>query len=112
MLCGDSDLKCVVGRSTKETGQLAVEKHLAELGLPWTSFRPQYIYGPKTNKREYLDWFIDRIIRDRTCPLPGDGTQRASVTNAEDVAAMMTSVVGKEEAAKGQVLRPLCFLAA
>eukprot|EP00283_Hemiselmis_rufescens_P003368 CAMPEP_0173420062 /NCGR_PEP_ID=MMETSP1357-20121228/1690_1 /TAXON_ID=77926 /ORGANISM="Hemiselmis rufescens, Strain PCC563" /LENGTH=363 /DNA_ID=CAMNT_0014382809 /DNA_START=19 /DNA_END=1110 /DNA_ORIENTATION=- len=89
--------------ATKATGQRGVEEHLDGLGLPWTSFRPQYIYGPKTNKRDYLDWFIDRVVRDRTCPLPGDGKQLASVTNCEDVAAMMTSVVGKEEAAAKQV---------
>jgi len=87
----------------KATGQKAVEEHLASLDLPWTSFRPQYIYGPKTNKRDYLDWFIDRIARDRVCPIPGDGKQRASVTNCEDVAAMMSSVVGQEDKAAGQV---------
>jgi hypothetical protein len=42
--------------AVKETGQRQVELHAQELGLPWTSFRPQYIYGPKTNKRDYLDW--------------------------------------------------------
>ena len=26
----------------------------------WCSFRPQYIYGPHTNKRDYLDWRVDR----------------------------------------------------
>jgi len=89
--------------ATKATGQRSVEEHLEGLGLPWTSFRPQYIYGPKTNKRDYLDWFIDRIVRGRACPLPGDGKQLASITNCEDVAAMMTAVVGREGAAAGQV---------
>jgi nucleoside-diphosphate-sugar epimerase len=88
---------------TKETGQREVEEYLAKLGLPWTAFRPQYIYGPKTNKRDYIDWFIDRVVRDRVLPLPGDGNQRASLTNCEDVAAMLASVVGKEDVAKGQV---------
>lgn len=37
------------------------------------------------------------------CPIPGDGKQRASVTNCEDVAAMMSSVVGQEDKAAGQV---------
>lgn len=88
---------------TKTTGQREVEMYLDEQGLPWTSFRPQYIYGPKTNKRDYLDWFFHRVTRDRVCPLPGDGKQLASVSNVEDVASMMTAVVGKEDAAKCQV---------
>jgi nucleoside-diphosphate-sugar epimerase len=85
------------------TGQREVEMYLEAQGLPWTAFRPQYIYGPKTNKRDYLDWFFHRITRDRVCPLPGDGKQKASVSHVEDVAAMMTAVVGKEDVARGQV---------
>eukprot|EP00286_Rhodomonas_abbreviata_P018628 CAMPEP_0181298194 /NCGR_PEP_ID=MMETSP1101-20121128/5651_1 /TAXON_ID=46948 /ORGANISM="Rhodomonas abbreviata, Strain Caron Lab Isolate" /LENGTH=362 /DNA_ID=CAMNT_0023403197 /DNA_START=14 /DNA_END=1102 /DNA_ORIENTATION=- len=88
---------------TKATGQRGVEEYLASQGLPWTSFRPQYIYGPATNKRDYLDWFFDRIVRDRPCPLPGDGQQLASVSRAEDVASMLASVVGREQIAAGKV---------
>jgi nucleoside-diphosphate-sugar epimerase len=89
--------------ATKETGQREVEKFLAAEGLPWTSFRPQYIYGPFTNKRDYLDWFFHRIVRDRPCPLPGNGEQLLSISHVEDVAGMLSSVVGKEAAASGQV---------
>merc|ERR1719183_2850863 len=88
---------------TKATGQREVEEFLASEGLPWTAFRPQYIYGPKTNKRDYIDWFFHRVCRDRPCPIPGDGSQMASVSRAEDVAAMLAAVVGKEGAAAGQV---------
>jgi nucleoside-diphosphate-sugar epimerase len=88
---------------TKVTGQREVEMFLDQNGLAYTAFRPQYIYGPKTNKRDYLDWFFDRISRDRVCPLPGDGSQLASVSHVEDVASMMTSVVGKEDAAARQI---------
>jgi len=88
---------------TKETGQRGVEEYLKDQSLPFTAFRPQYIYGPKTNKRDYVDWFFHRITRDRVCPLPGDGSQMASVSHVEDVASMMTSVVGKEAEAAGQV---------
>lgn len=88
---------------TKQTGQREVEQFLDENGLPYSAFRPQYIYGPKTNKRDYLDWFFDRVTRDRVCPLPGDGSQLASVSHVEDVASMMTSVVGREDAAARQI---------
>jgi hypothetical protein len=39
--------------------------------MPWASFRPQYIYGDNTNKRINVDWFVDRIVRGRTVPIPG-----------------------------------------
>lgn len=83
----------------KESGQRQVEKHVAELGLPWTSFRPQYIYGPLTNKRDYLDWFFDRVVHGlEFVPLPLHGDQLVALTHAEDVASMLASVVGNENA--------------
>ena len=69
----------------KATGQRAVEELLAAEGLPWTSFRPQYIYGPKTNKRDYIDWFFDRVVRE-ALPIPNGGDQLVSLTNSVDVA--------------------------
>jgi len=89
--------------AVKATGQRAVEQFLESEGLPYTAFRPQYIYGPKTNKRDYVDWFFHRVTRGRPCPLPGDGSQLASVSHVEDVAGMISAVVGKEAQAAGQV---------
>jgi len=86
----------------KETGQRAVEKYIEGIGLPWTSFRPQYIYGPYTNKRDYLDYFVDRIIRGMAVPVPYSGSQLVSITHAYDVANMLACVIGNDKA-RGQV---------
>jgi len=86
----------------KETGQRAVEKYIESIGLPWTSFRPQYIYGPYTNKRDYIDYYVDRIIRDFTVPIANSGDQLVSLTHAYDVANMLAAVVGNDNA-PGQV---------
>jgi hypothetical protein len=83
--------------------QLANENAAKALGLPVTAFRPQYIYGPKTNKREYVDWFLNRILGDVPIPLPKDGSLKTTLTNAKDVAGMMASVVGNEQAASREV---------
>ena len=61
-------------------------------------FRPQYIVGPYTNKRDYLDWFFDRLTRDLPVPLPAPGDQTTTVSDVRDVASMVASVVGKEDA--------------
>ena len=82
----------------KETGQRAVEELLAAEGLPWTSFRPQYIYGPKTNKRDYIDWFFDRVVRDLPLPIPNGGDQLVSLTNSVDVAKLLAAAVGNAAA--------------
>lgn len=60
---------------------------------------PQYIYGPLTNKRDYLDWFFDRVVHGlEFVPLPLHGDQLVALTHAEDVASMLASVVGNENA--------------
>mmetsp|Transcript_132123 Transcript_132123/g.263659 ORF Transcript_132123/g.263659 Transcript_132123/m.263659 type:complete len:428 (+) Transcript_132123:60-1343(+) len=86
------------------TGQREVELKLdAALPKKWCSFRPQYIYGPHTNKRGYLDWFLERAVRGLPLPVPGDASQPVNVAHCEDVASLLSSVVGKEDAAGGEV---------
>lgn len=60
---------------------------------------PQYIYGPLTNKRDYLDWFFDRVVHGlEFIPLPLHGDQLVALTHAEDVASVLAAVVGNENA--------------
>mmetsp|Transcript_3471 Transcript_3471/g.6919 ORF Transcript_3471/g.6919 Transcript_3471/m.6919 type:complete len:383 (-) Transcript_3471:229-1377(-) len=90
--------------SVKDTaGQKEVEDHLDRMGLPWTSFRPQYIYGPLTNKRDYLDYFFDRVVRGRPVPVAGSGQQLVTLTHAADVAGMMASIIDAGDKAHRQV---------
>jgi len=91
------------GAVKEDNKQLSIERSAAEVGLNWSAYRPQYIYGPKTAKRDYIDWFLDRITRDLPILLPVDGSLRTTLTNAEDVAGMLASVVGAEDSAKYQV---------
>ena len=42
---------------------MQAEELLGEKGLPFTCFRPQYIYGPKQGK-SYLAPFFDRACRE------------------------------------------------
>ena len=58
-----------------ESKQRAVEEALTQIFAPkrkkhakWCSFRPQYIYGPHTNKRDYLDWCRPRAPPRRARP--------------------------------------------
>lgn len=88
----------------QSAGQAQFEQYSSgKLSLPLVSFRPQYIYGPKANKFDYLDWFFDRLVRGLPLPIPGDGTQRVSLTHAADVAAILVSPLHDEGAAKNQI---------
>ena len=86
----------------ESAGQHLFEQYAIGIELPFVSFRPQYIYGPKSNKNDYIDWYFDRLVRDLPLPIPGDGTQRVSLTNSEDVASLLASVLNDEEAAVEQ----------
>jgi nucleoside-diphosphate-sugar epimerase len=83
-------------------GQALFDQYAVELGLPLVSFRPQYIYGPMANKYDYIDWYFDRLVRELPLPIPGDGTQKVSLTCSEDVAAILASPLDNEEAAVAQ----------
>lgn len=80
-------------------GQALLDKYAIDLGLPLVSFRPQYIYGPKASKFDYIDYYFDRIVRGLPIPIPGDGTQLVSLTNSEDVASLLASPLNNEQAA-------------
>jgi nucleoside-diphosphate-sugar epimerase len=84
------------------SGQAQFDAYAAELGLPLVSFRPQYIYGPKSNKYDYIDWYFDRLVRGAPLPIPGDGTQKVSLTNSLDVATILASPLNNEKNAVEQ----------
>jgi len=86
----------------ESAGQFKQEQHAVAKGLPLVSFRPQYIYGKKSSKHDYVDWFFDRIVRGRALPIPGDGTQLVSLTNSEDVARLLACAATSTEAAVTQ----------
>ena len=86
----------------ESAGQAQQDAYAVELGLPLVSFRPQYIYGEKANKYDYIDWYFDRLVRGAALPIPEPGTQKVSLTNSEDVAALLTAPLENEEAAVAQ----------
>jgi nucleoside-diphosphate-sugar epimerase len=72
-----------------DAGQAKLESYAVDIGLPLVSFRPQYIYGPKANKHDYIDWYFDRLVRELPLPIPADGKQKVSLTHSEDVASLV-----------------------
>ncbi|CAK0742954.1 hypothetical protein CVIRNUC_001432 [Coccomyxa viridis] len=78
-------------------GHVAVEKYLAEQGLPYTVFQPLYIYGPYAAK-DYMGFFLDRLLRNRPVPIPAPGIQLVSLSHVEDVASLMAKVPGNKAA--------------
>jgi hypothetical protein len=88
--------------SVKTNAVREVEIVYNSAGVPFTHLRPQYIYGPKSNKK-YLDYFLGRILRDLPVPIPGSGDQVVALTHIEDVASLVACTVGND-AAKNEVI--------
>ncbi len=82
---------------SRHLGKYETETYLAQQGLPWTSIRPTYIYGPQ-NYNDLEAWFFDRIVRDRPIPIPGNGLHITQLGHCQDLATAMASVLGKPQA--------------
>jgi nucleoside-diphosphate-sugar epimerase len=82
---------------SRHRGKYETEKYLAASGLPWTSVRPTYIYGPQ-NYNDLEAWFFDRIVRDRPIPIPGNGLHLTQFGHVEDLAKAMAAILGNPRA--------------
>jgi UDP-glucose 4-epimerase len=82
---------------SRHLGKYETEAYLQQLGIPFTSIRPTYIYGPK-NYNDLESWFFDRIVRDRPVPIPGNGLHITQLGHVKDLAQAMTQVIGNPKA--------------
>ncbi|MGF1600631.1 MAG: NAD-dependent epimerase/dehydratase family protein [Thermosynechococcaceae cyanobacterium] len=83
--------------NSRHCGKAETEAYLAEQGLPFTSIRPTYIYGPQ-NYNDLEAWFFDRIVRDRPIPIPGPGCHFTQFGHVNDLAEAMAAVLGNSSA--------------
>ena len=90
-----------VDPKSRHRGKHETEAYLSQMGLPFTSIRPTYIYGPQ-NYNELEGWFFDRIVRDRPLPIPGNGLHITQMGHVKDLATAMCNVLGSSQAV-GQI---------
>lgn len=86
-----------VDPKSRHKGKNDTETYLADRGLPFTSIRPTYIYGPQ-NYNPLEAWFFDRIARDRPIPIPGNGMHITQLGHCSDLANAMAAVLGNDKA--------------
>lgn len=87
--------------NSRHKGKHDTETYCAEAGIPWSSVRPTYIYGPQ-NYNDLEAWFFDRIVRDRPLPIPGNGLHITQLGHVKDLARAMAAILGNNQAV-GQV---------
>ncbi len=83
--------------NSRHKGKFATETYLAESGIPWTSVRPTYIYGPQ-NYNDLETWFFDRLVHQRPIPIPGNGQHFTQFGHVQDLALAMAAIVDNPQA--------------
>lgn len=86
-----------VDPNSRHKGKFETEEFLQSAGVPFTSVRPVYIYGPQ-NYNDVEAWFFDRIVRDRPIPIPGNGMALTQMGHVADLANAMAAVLGNQQA--------------
>ena len=86
-----------VDPNSRHRGKFETEAYLKQQGVPFTSVRPVYIYGPQ-NYNPLEAWFFDRVVRDRTIPIPGNGMHLTQLGHVADLAQAMAAVLGNQTA--------------
>lgn len=77
-------------------------KVYAERGLPTTSLRLVYVYGPHNNLKQREHTFFARITHGRKLIVPGDGQRLLHFIHVDDLAAAFAAVPGRKQAG-GQI---------
>lgn len=83
--------------NSRHKGKHHTEDYLAKSGIPWTSVRPSYIYGPQ-NYNNLEAWFFDRIARNRPIPIPGNGKYLTQFGHIQDLVVAMSQILGNQTA--------------
>jgi len=82
---------------SRHIGKAKTESWLKAEGIPFTSFRPTYIYGPG-NYNPIETWFFDRITNGRSIPIPLDGQIITQLGHVSDLADAISKSLESDKA--------------
>ena len=82
---------------SRHIGKAKTESWLKDEGIPFTSFRPTYIYGPG-NYNPIEKWFFDRIINGQSIPVPLDGQTITQLGHVSDLADAISKSLETDKA--------------
>ena len=82
---------------SRHIGKAKTESWLKAEGIPFTSFRPTYIYGPG-NYNPIEKWFFDRITNGRSIPVPLDGQVITQLGHVSDLAEAISKSLETDKA--------------
>ena len=81
--------------NSRHIGKFETEDWLLTKNIPFTSFRPTYIYGPG-NYNPIEKWFFDRLLNNRVIPIPGMGESITQLVHVNDLAKAINSTLSSD----------------
>jgi nucleoside-diphosphate-sugar epimerase len=79
----------------RHKGKFETENWLIKQKIPFTSFRPTYIYGPG-NYNKIENWFFERLFTNKSIPMPGDGSLITQLGHVSDLTDVMIRCINFE----------------
>jgi nucleoside-diphosphate-sugar epimerase len=90
-----------VDPKSRHKGKLETEAMLRARGVPFTSIRPTYIYGPG-NYNPLEEWYFTRLDAGKTVCIPGHGDHLTGLGHVRDLAVAMAQIIGRPHC-KGKI---------
>ncbi len=81
--------------NSRHKGKFETENWLINQKIPFTSFRPTYIYGPG-NYNKIENWFFERLFKNKSIPIPGDGSLLTQLGHVSDLTDVMIRCINYE----------------
>jgi len=81
--------------NSRHKGKFETENWLINQKIPFTSFRPTYIYGPG-NYNKIENWFFERLFTNKLIPMPGDGSLITQLGHVSDLTDVMIRCINYE----------------
>jgi len=81
---------------SRHKGKFETENWLINQKIPFTSFRPTYIYGPG-NYNKIENWFFERLFTKKSIPIPGDGSLITQLGHVSDLTDVMIRCINFEK---------------
>jgi len=109
-----------IDQNSRHKGKFETENWLINQKIPFTSFRPTYIYGPG-NYNKIENWFFERLYTNKSIPIPGDGSLITQLGHVSDLTDVMIKCINFEKSKnniyncsgdKGVTIKGLIYLCA
>lgn len=83
-------------RSTKQSCELFIENYNEIFGLPYTILRYGSVYGPRSDKNNFIYCALKQVLEEKKITREGDGEEMREYIHVYDAAKMSVEILSDE----------------